>query len=87
MKNKQTAVDWLMDKLKFINKEAYAELYNESFEQAKQMEKEQIKQAFKDCHDLGHIYGLDTEQYYNKTYGSKAPQRLEQANGKNLPKE
>jgi hypothetical protein len=24
--------------------------------------------AYKDHHDLGHIFGLDTEQYYNQTY-------------------
>jgi len=39
------------------------------FIQAKQMEKEQIKKAYKDYHDLGHIYGLETEQYYNEQYG------------------
>ena len=31
-------------------------------------EKEQIMKAYKDHHDLGHIFGLDTEQYYNQTY-------------------
>ena len=31
-------------------------------------EKEQIEKAYKDHHDLGHIYGLDTEKYYNQTY-------------------
>jgi hypothetical protein len=41
MADKQTAVEWLMDKLKFINKEAYAELYNESFEEARKMEETQ----------------------------------------------
>ena len=66
MENKQTAVDWLMDKLKFINKEAYAELYNESFEQAKQMEKWQIMDAV----DFGtEKFGDVAEEYYNETYG------------------
>ena len=31
-------------------------------------EKEQIMKAYKDHHDLGHIFGLDTKQYYNQTY-------------------
>jgi hypothetical protein len=31
-------------------------------------EKEQIIKAYKDHHDLGHIFGLDTEQYFNQTY-------------------
>jgi len=34
-------------------------------------EKEQIMKAYKDHHDLGHIYGLDNEQYYNQTYNQK----------------
>jgi hypothetical protein len=33
-------------------------------------EKEQIKKAYKDHHDLGHIFGLDTEQYFNQTYNN-----------------
>ena len=31
-------------------------------------EKEQITKAYKDHHDIGHIFGLDTEEYYNQTY-------------------
>jgi hypothetical protein len=80
MENKQTAVDTLFEVFKVMSNsmreagdEQYANildyLCNEFLNKAKQMEKEQIKQAFKDCHDLGHIYGLDTEQYYNETYG------------------
>lgn len=37
----------------------------------KEMEKGQIMGAYKDYHDLGHIYGFDTEQYYNETYKNK----------------
>ena len=33
-------------------------------------EKEQITKAYKDHHDLEHIFGLDTEQYYNQTYNN-----------------
>jgi hypothetical protein len=33
-------------------------------------EKEQIMKAYKDHHDLGHIFGLDTEQYFNQTYNN-----------------
>ena len=47
-----------------------------------ELEKEQIKNAYRDYHDLGHIYGLDTEEYYNETYGPQAPQRLKEASGK-----
>jgi hypothetical protein len=31
-------------------------------------EKEQIMKAYKDHHDLGHIYGLNTEWYYFNNY-------------------
>jgi hypothetical protein len=33
-------------------------------------EKEQIMKAYKDHHDFGHIFGLDTEQYFNQTYNN-----------------
>ena len=33
-------------------------------------EKEQITKAYKDHHDIGHIFGLDTEQYFNQTYNN-----------------
>jgi len=39
-------------------------------EQLLEKEKEQITKAYKDHHDLGHIFGLDTEQYYNQTYNN-----------------
>ena len=35
-----------------------------------EIEKEQIKKAYKDHHDLGHIFGLDTEQYFKQTYNN-----------------
>ena len=72
METKQTAVEWLLEQVKFIDKEVYAELYNQSFEQAKQMEKEQIK----DAHLIGLITSMEmeatkqAEQYYNETYGN-----------------
>ena len=74
METKQTALEWLESQQEIQNMinvySCDAQLFLRMiFNQAKQMEKEQIKQAFKDCHDLGHIYGLDTEQYYNETYG------------------
>jgi hypothetical protein len=61
----QTAVSWLMEKLKFIDKNAYGILYNESFEQAKDMEKQQIEDAFNS--GLAYDYD-DSETYYNKIY-------------------
>ena len=43
--NKQTAVEWLSEIIRFANKELYAEMFEE-IEQAKQMEKQQVKDAY-----------------------------------------
>jgi hypothetical protein len=74
MKTKQTAVQWLEDNLNF---EPYDEeefiSNNKIWEQAKQMEKEQIK----DAHLIGLISSMEmeatkqAEQYYNETYNVK----------------
>jgi hypothetical protein len=70
---KQTAVEYLMEQLKFINKEAYADLYDESFSRAKAMEKEQIIDAYVGYNDdeFGLLINIKdmAEQYYNETYG------------------
>ena len=78
----QTAVDYLIEQL---DEQIYRIDHKDnrinisiSFEdmmalkkQAKQMEKEQIKKAYKDYHDLGHIYGFDAEQYYSENYNTQ----------------
>jgi hypothetical protein len=69
--SKQTAVEWLAETLRFANKELYAEMY-EDIEQAKEMEKQQIINAYQ-AGD-GDAYNLEetktwAEQYYNETYG------------------
>ena len=73
---KQTAVEWFFDKLK--NHEIQAEHF-ELYKQAKQMEKEQIEDAY----DIGFADAWDdaryedeptytgAEQYYNETYGDE----------------
>jgi len=64
MEHKQTAVDWL-EQAYWDNK---GTLSQKHFEQAKQMEKEQITDSYIEDHS---IYGESTnaEQYYNETYG------------------
>ena len=72
---KQTAVEYLMEQLKFTNKEAYAELHsNGEFEKAQQMFKEQTMDAYEEgeenC-DGQSRYIIDyngKETYYSKTY-------------------
>ena len=60
MTMKQTAVEWLYERLQT---EPYLTLYD--FQQAKQMEKEQIVKAFDDgCEDENRI-GIE---YYQETY-------------------
>lgn len=101
MENKQTAADWLIFKCKdSLDREpidatqqeiGYSKALNHIIillEQAKQMEKEQIIQFADEYADavMGGCINR-AEEYYNETYGSQAPQRLEQANGTNLPKE
>jgi hypothetical protein len=79
MENKQTAVNWLWDKL--LEETETGELrYHlkhdivKMFEQALQMEKEHIKNAFDDGWADGRNYpyrhSFETpEQYYTETYG------------------
>ena len=66
MENKQTAVDWLFEKIT-----QNAEIrwrgtqYVELFQQAKAMEKEQIEEAFNNS-----SYFIDGKEYYDDTYGN-----------------
>jgi hypothetical protein len=78
MKNKQTAVQWLEDNLNF---EPYDEeefiSNNKIWEQAKQMEKEQMIKFAMHLHDVDisktgtDILMEEAEQYYNETYDVK----------------
>ena len=71
MKDKQTAVEWLFDKITQNGEIRWrGTRYIELFEQAKAMEKEQIIDAF----DTGYSYDLFNgggEQYYNETYNKQ----------------
>ena len=80
MRNKQTAamsLFGLLNNMAKIMKDAGDEHYSNVLKHicdeyagiTIKTEKEQIKNAYRDCHDLGHIYGLDSEDYYNETYG------------------
>jgi hypothetical protein len=94
---KQTAVDWLVSQIEeYIRKSARNELGTKRggdfriglrkaidfCEQAKQIEKEQIKVAYNKGYQDGEIDSLDAkdgdvqyfddaEQYYNETYGTE----------------
>ena len=71
MSKQQTAVDWLYNNLKshFEHDGDLLEVVHFSFEQAKQMEKEQIMNAW-----ASGVFSWDNmtaEQYYYETYESK----------------
>jgi len=59
---KQSAVQWLVEQ---VNSDCLnsAFIRPELVEQAKEMEKEQIREAF------WNVENSDAEQYYNETYG------------------
>ena len=67
MEKKKSSIEWLENQLK----ERYSLMNSEPlFEQAKQMEKEKIKEAVKYGYsDWGSA--KDAEQYYNETYGGQ----------------
>jgi hypothetical protein len=60
---KQTAIDWLFKEL--LNSEPNILEWNKLLEQAKEMEKEQIKEAYCMGDD-----NIGAEQYYNETFKS-----------------
>ena len=78
--NKQTAVHFLIEKIDFdANVRCFSkDEWKEIFDQAKQMEKEQIIKTAQDNfyagQDLANGYKIDwdsSEQYYNETYGGQ----------------
>ena len=76
-KNKQTAVEWLVQEINKINVSTEARIFINKLEQkAKEMEKQQIVKAAQDNfyagQDLANGYKIDwnsAEQYYNEEYG------------------
>jgi hypothetical protein len=72
MANEITAVNKLYIYLLGIvsfDSEQLRNLYEESFEKAKQMEKEQMFEFWKGGQDSMEEGGKSFEQYYNETYG------------------
>ncbi len=64
---KQTAVEWLIEQM---YKECINIFTDEEIEQAKEMEKEQIIDAYDDGNPNGFI-DKNGEQYYNETFKSE----------------
>ena len=62
---KQTAVEWLVEQIMKHDK-SFLQFYGAEIEKAKEMEKEQIVNAYNDCEWTGDHE--DGEQYYNETF-------------------
>jgi len=61
--SKQSTVEWLVS---ILNKEGFAPvLTDEEIQQALQMEREQIEDAWREC------MSRSAKEYYEKTYGGK----------------
>jgi len=68
MENKQTSVEWLFEKLWETPKDKFT--WNTILSKAKQMEKEQIIDAY-DKGEFNQGCNEDAEQYYNENYKSE----------------
>ena len=62
---KQTAVEWLEERMPTVFKNLT--INKHLFEQAKEMHKQEIIDAWEDGHDS--FSTRNAEQYYNETYG------------------
>lgn len=60
----KTAVEWILEQ--YYDSEG--KLTRQDFEQAKEMEKQQIFDAHENGHNYYDVNGISKEQYYNKTY-------------------
>jgi len=67
MNKQQTAIEWLYNTLNVtpIDQKKWEDIYK----QAKEMEKEQIKNAYRTGW-INYLPKTDSEQYYNETYES-----------------
>ena len=70
---KQTSIEWLIYQISILNTEVFNEL-KEEFEQAKQMHKQEIIDAWNGG-DYAYFYSKETgrdfedgEEYYNETF-------------------
>ena len=69
---KQTAVEWLLNAIETKNGEEFSSYYSEFVEQAKEMEKEQITDAYWVSYKEGQYSGDKTaDEYYNQTFKSE----------------
>jgi hypothetical protein len=68
---KKTAVDWLLNEIDMQYPEINLRRKEWMVDKAKEMMEDQIKMAFVDGKWDGKFINLNSEQYYNETYGNK----------------
>ena len=66
--SKQTAVEWLIENMKKLNQHESLEEWNNLFEQAKAMEKEQIMNAYLEGESDADYYEDSALRFYNETF-------------------
>jgi hypothetical protein len=67
---KQTAVDYLVEKLENTIGNSIISVMQEEVKQAKAMERERMCEFAYKCHNHYKVYGdFKIEEYYNETYG------------------
>jgi hypothetical protein len=66
----QTAVEWLSEQINGLDTAVSLNYFKQKVEQAKEMEKQQIIDAYREAITNG-FYDEDAEQYYNETFKSE----------------
>jgi hypothetical protein len=66
---KTTAIDWLQEKIQSNLSEPMSPKFAELFEEAREMEREQIEQAYGDGLNAYRTDFCNRTEYYDKTYG------------------
>jgi len=66
--SKQTALQLFVDKITSNHDQHFKDFYKVEIEEALQMEREQIEDAWMDGMD-GILHKIAAEKYYNETYG------------------
>jgi hypothetical protein len=71
--SKQTAMDWFLENLKEYSTPSIIEIdwdeFNQLFDQAKEMEKEQIENSFIEGANTIYAIPKTFDEYYKQTYG------------------
>jgi hypothetical protein len=66
---KTTSIDWLQEKIQSNLSEPMSPKFAELFEEARDMEREQIEQAYGDGLNAYRTDFCNRTEYYDKTYG------------------